>query len=60
MNTKLFEEALEYVKKNLPLYVKVDKTLEDALRYYLNEKTEITEQSIKKWIKGSYTQQESK
>jgi hypothetical protein len=60
MNKNLFEEALEYVKKNLPLYVKVDKTLEDALRYYLNGKTEITEQSIKKWIKGSYTQQDTK
>jgi hypothetical protein len=60
MNKNLFEEALEYVKKNLPLYVKVDKTLEDALRYYLNGKTEITEQSIKKWIRNSYSQQDQK
>jgi hypothetical protein len=60
MNKKLFEEALGYAKKNLPAYIKVDKTLENALRYYLNDKTEITEQSIRKWISNSYRQQDQK
>lgn len=60
MNEKLFEEALGYAKKNLPGYIKVDKTLENALRYYLNGKTEISEQSIIQWIRNTYRQQDQK
>jgi hypothetical protein len=60
MSEKLYKEAVMYVKNNLPYYIKLDKTLKDALRYYLNGKTEITEQSIVKWIKDSYSQKEKK
>jgi len=56
MNTKLFEEALEYAKKNVPGYIKIDKTFEDALKYYLDKTKpdEVTEQFVKNWIKASY------
>ena len=54
MNTELFDEALGYVKKNVPGYIKIDKTFEDALRYYLSGKTEVSEQAIIQWIRDSY------
>jgi hypothetical protein len=54
MKNILFEEALGYAKKNVPGYVKIDKTFENALKYYLIDKTEITETAIKNWIKASY------
>lgn len=54
MTKQLFEEALGYAKKNVPGYVKVDDTFKNALRYYLNGKTEITEQAIVQWIRDLY------
>ena len=54
MKNRLFEEALGYAKKNIPGYVKIDKTFENALRCYLTNKTEITETAIKNWIEASY------
>jgi hypothetical protein len=56
MVDKLFEEALGYAKKNVPGYIKIDKTFEDALKYHLNKTKpdEVTEQFVKNWIKTSY------
>lgn len=56
MVDKLFEEALGYAKKNVPGYIKIDKTFEDALKYHLNKTKpdEVTEQFVKNWIKASY------
>ena len=54
MSRTIFEEALGYAKKNAPGYIKIDKTFEDALRYYLNDKTEISEQAIIQWLRDSY------
>ena len=54
MNQELFELAVKYTKKNLPYFIKFDNTIESALEYFIRGKTEITEQSIKAWIKNSF------
>jgi len=56
MNKTLLEEALGYAKKNVPAYIKIDKTFKDALKYRLVKynKIEITEQFVRNWVRNSY------